>query len=162
MNRTILLEDARSHIENERKRKFLARPNQQERFQRYRINSFPRPGNTQRPGPSQRSGYQQTMQYRVSGSNTQAPTPTHPSQSHMSQNRSVGTKAPVTGWTCFHCRSPGHMIANCPLRNPMQAPTNPIARPTVSGAGRVESQGSVQPRRTNQSFERGHINHVTA
>src|SRR6266540_1993525 len=28
MNRTILLEDARSHIENERKRKFLARPNQ--------------------------------------------------------------------------------------------------------------------------------------
>ena len=49
MNRTTLLEDARSHIETERKRKFLARPNQQERFQIYRTNSFPRPGNTQRP-----------------------------------------------------------------------------------------------------------------
>src|SRR5207244_8355289 len=32
MNRTILLEDTRSHIENERKHKFLARPKQQERF----------------------------------------------------------------------------------------------------------------------------------
>ena len=102
------------------------------------------------------------MQYKVSGSNTQAPAATYPSQSHMSQTRSVGTKAPTTERTCFHCRSPGHMIANCPLRNPMQAPTNPTARPAVSGAGRVETQGSIQPRRINQSFGRGRVSHVTA
>src|SRR5438034_627850 len=55
MNRTILLEDARSHIESERKRKFSTQKSkQQERFQRYQTNSFPRPGNTQRPGTSQR------------------------------------------------------------------------------------------------------------
>ena len=162
MNRTILHEDARSHIETERKRKFLARPNQQERFQRYRTNSFPRPGNTQRPETSQRPVYQQTMQYRVLGSNTQASTPTYPSQNNASQTRSMGTKAPVTERTCFQCRSPGHMIANCLLRNPMQAPTNPIPRPAVFGASHVESQGSVQPRRTNQSFGRGRVNHVIA
>src|SRR5438132_2363727 len=103
MNRTILLEDARSHIKNERKIKFLARPKQQERFQKYRTNPFSRPGNTQRPGPSQRTGFQQTMQYKVSGSNTQAPAATYPSQSHVSQIRSVGTKAPTAEWTCIHC-----------------------------------------------------------
>src|SRR6266542_3740264 len=59
MNRTILLEYAHSHIENERKRKFLARPKQQERFQKFQINPFPRPGNSQRSGPSQRTGFQQ-------------------------------------------------------------------------------------------------------
>src|SRR6266540_1192226 len=69
MNRTILLEDAHSHIESERKRKFLAqRPRQQERFQRSRFNPPPRPGNIQRSGPPQKSAYQQTMQYRASGS----------------------------------------------------------------------------------------------
>src|SRR6266540_6637717 len=73
LNRTILLEDARSHIESERKRKFLTQKSkQQERFQKPRFNPSPRPGYTQRSGPSQRPVYQQTMQYRASGSNTQA------------------------------------------------------------------------------------------
>src|SRR6266508_787497 len=42
MNRTILLEDARSHIESERKRKFLTQKSkQQERFQKSRFNHHP-------------------------------------------------------------------------------------------------------------------------
>src|SRR5438128_12689074 len=32
----------------------------------------------------------------------------------------------------------------------------------MSGAGRAESTASVQPRRANQSFGRGRVNHVTA
>src|SRR6266540_70721 len=74
MNRTILLEDARSHIESERKRKFFTQKSkQQERLQKFRFNPAPRPGSMQKSGPSQKPAYQQTMQYRVSGSNTQAP-----------------------------------------------------------------------------------------
>src|SRR6266542_2426601 len=62
MNMTILLEDARSHIESERKRKFFTQKSkQQERFQKSRFNPSPRPGFTQRSGPSQRQVYQQTM-----------------------------------------------------------------------------------------------------
>ena len=66
MNKAILLENARSELENDRKRKFNAqRQKQQERIQR------PRFGYSQ-----QKSRFQSTLQFKASGSqlHQQAPT----------------------------------------------------------------------------------------
>src|SRR6266508_3444209 len=101
------------------------------------------------------------MQYRASGSNTQAPAQTYRSQSNASVTNQPRGLAPNAEKVCYHCRNPGHMIANCPLRNLPQVSVNPTPRPAALAAGRAESQASAQPRRINQSFGRGRVNFVT-
>ena len=63
MNRTIRLEEERSKMEGERKRKFnLQRARQQERTQRVKTNN------------TTPTKYQSTMQYKSSGTNSQQTT----------------------------------------------------------------------------------------
>jgi Retrotransposon gag protein len=160
MNRAILLENARSELDNDRKRRIKAQEiKQQERTQRFRYNNPPQ------------LKFQPIMQYRTSAQNQLQQSTSFRNQSSVSQPRSYnsGTNQVINSCRrCYNCREHGHYAASCPYPNTWNnqyrapAPGSSVgsAKSLAAGVERDRSQASGQRQIPMQSFSQSRVNNI--
>jgi hypothetical protein len=153
LNRAILLEDARSDLDIERKRKQQYQEvKQQERSQKSKY------------GSTQKSQYYPVMKYSTQDVNQQeSPETDRNSQTTVQQesNPNMGQTSNFVK-TCFYCKDPGHLIANCPHYNKLtQATTVSRVKSVASSIRSANTQATGQQKKT-QSFGRSQLNHISA
>jgi hypothetical protein len=152
MNRAILLEDARSDLDIERKRKQQYQEvKQQERSQKSKY------------GLTQKSQYYPVMKYSTPDNDQQQSPETDCNPQMAVEQKSNPNMGQTSNFVkaCFYCKDPGHLIANCPHYNKLtQATTVSGEKSVVSSIRSANTQVTGQQKKT-QSFGRSQLNHIS-